>query len=130
MLKSGKDLATVAKAVGAEIKTSDLLIRGSSLPEFGSIGELDKEMFALPIGKPGTPLTVAGKTLAFAVKERQEIKPDEMKKSLDMIRAELLPQRREQYFNAYIQDARKRMEASKRIKINESVVSQIAQSIS
>ena len=61
-------------------------------------------MFSLPIGKPGTPLTVAGKTLAFDVKERQEINPDEMKKSLDMIRAEMLPQRREQYFNAYIQE--------------------------
>ena len=130
MLKSGKDLAAAAKTVGAEIKTSDFFTRGASVPEFGSIGEADKEMFTLPLGKPGTPLTVAGKTLAFAVKERQEINPEEMKKSLEMVRAEILPQRREQYFNAYIQDVRKKMESSKKIKINDSVVTQIAQGIS
>ncbi len=62
MLKGGKDLAAAAKAVGAEVKTSELLTRGASIPEFGSIAELDKEMFSLPIGKPGTPITVAGKT--------------------------------------------------------------------
>src|SRR5262249_33943851 len=101
LLKSGKDLASAAKAVDAEIKTSDQLTRGASITEFGSIGELDKEVFTgLPLGKPGTPLTVAGKTIAFAVKERQAINPDEMKKSLDMVRTEILPQRREQYFSA------------------------------
>jgi peptidyl-prolyl cis-trans isomerase D len=128
LLKSGKDLSTVAKTAGGEIKTSELLIRGSQLPEFGSISELDKEMFTLPIGKPGTPVTVAGKTLAFAVKERQEIKPEEMKKAIDTVRSEILPERREQYFNAYIQEVRKKMETQKQIKINESVLSQIAQS--
>src|SRR6185369_11417769 len=108
LLKGGKDLATAAKVVGAEIKTSELLTRGGSIPEFGSTGELDKEAFSLPIGKPGTPLTVAGKTIAFDVKERQEINPEEMKKSLDMVRNEMLPQRREQYFRAYVQEVRKK----------------------
>src|SRR5262245_22287248 len=130
MFKSGKDLATTAKAVEAEIKTSDLLTRGSTIPEFGSIGELDKEVFSLQLGKPGTPLSVSGKTLAFAVKERQAINPDDMKKSLDTVRSEILPQRREQYFTAYIQDVRKKMESNKKIKINDSVVTQIAQQIS
>jgi len=130
LAKSGKDLPSIAKAVGGDVKTSELLTRGASLPEFGSIAELDKEMFSLPLGKAGTPISIAGKTLAFAVKERHEVNPDEMKKSLDMIRAEMLPARREQYFNAYIQEVRKRMESAKQIKINESVVNQIAQSIS
>jgi peptidyl-prolyl cis-trans isomerase D len=130
MFKSGKDLATTAKAVEAEVKTSDLLTRGSAIPEFGSVGELDKEVFSLPIGKPGTPLSVSGKTIAFAVKERQAINPDEMKKSIDSVRSEMLPQRRDLYFTAYIQDVRKKMESNKKIKINDSVVTQIAQQIS
>ncbi|MBI2149542.1 MAG: SurA N-terminal domain-containing protein [Acidobacteria bacterium] len=40
LIKGGKDLAAAAKAVGGEIKTSELLTRGASLPEFGSIAEL------------------------------------------------------------------------------------------
>jgi peptidyl-prolyl cis-trans isomerase D len=130
MLKAGKDLPSAAKAVGADIKTSELITRGAAIPEFGSMGEADKEIFSLPIGKAGTPLTVAGKTIAFTIKERQEINPEEMKKSLDMVRNELLPQRREQYFNAYVQEAKKKMESSKKIKINESVVTQIAEGVS
>src|SRR6185369_5599937 len=130
LLKSGKDLNAAAKAVGGDVKTSEFVPRSASIAEFGSIVELDKELFSLPIGKPGTPITVAGKTLAYAVKERQEINPEEMKKSMDTVRAELLPQRRDQYFLAYTQEVRKKMEASKKIKINESLVTQIAQQIS
>ncbi len=130
LIQGGKDLATVAKAVGGEVKTSALLTRGSSLPEFGSIAELDKEMFSLPLNKPGSPVTVAGKTLAFDVKERQEINPEEMKKSLDTVRNELLPERRQEYFDAYVQEVKKKMEANKQIKINESIVNQIAQQVS
>ena len=39
----------------------------------------------------------------------------------------MLPSKREQYFGAYIQEVRKKMEASGDIKINEAVVTQIAQ---
>jgi len=53
-----------------------------------------------------------------------------MKKSLDMVRTELLPQRREQYFTAYIQEVRKQMEASNKIDVNDAAVAQIAQTIS
>jgi peptidyl-prolyl cis-trans isomerase D len=130
LIKGGKDLATGAKAVGGEVKTSALLTRGSSLPEFGSITELDKEMFSLPLNKPGSPVTVAGKTLAFDVKERQEINPEEMKKSLDTVRNELLPERRQEYFDAYVQEVKKKMEANKQIKINDAIVNQIAQQVS
>ena len=55
------------------------------------------------------------------------VNPEEMKKDLDTLRNELLPARRESYFSAYIQEVKKKMEASKQIKINESAVNQIAQ---
>ena len=129
LLKAGKDLAAVAKAVGGEKKTSELLQRGAFLPDFGSLSEVDKEMFSLPIGKIGTPYTVGGKTLAFAVKERQQINPEEMKKSLDTLRTEMLPGKRELYFGAYIQEVRKRMEDAKQISINEAALEQISQRI-
>jgi peptidyl-prolyl cis-trans isomerase D len=129
LLKSGKDLSAAAKAVGAEVKTSDLLTRDGFLSDFGSLTDANKEMFSLPIGKPGTPLMVAGKTLAFDVKERQEINPDEMKKSLDTLRTEMLPAKRDEYFQAYIQEVKKRMETAKQISIHESVLNDLTQRI-
>jgi peptidyl-prolyl cis-trans isomerase D len=124
-LKSGKDLASVAKAVGVEIKTSELLPRGATLADFGAVVSIEPEMFSLPLGKPGTPSTIGGKTIAFVVKERQQINPEEMKKSFEPLRTQLLPARREQYFNAYIQEVRKKMETNGDIEINESIMSQI-----
>jgi len=129
MLKSGKDLAAAAKAVNGEVKTSDLLARDGFLNDFGSLTDADKEMFSLPLGKPGTPLTVAGKTLAFDIKERQEVNPDEMKKSLESFRTEMLPAKRDEYFQAYIQEVRKRMENAKQISIRESVLNELTQRI-
>jgi len=129
LIKAGKDLATAAKTVGAEIKTSELLTRGASVPDFGSIAEFDKEIFSLPIGKAGTPSTISGKTFAFSVKERQEINPEEMKKSMETVRTEVVPGKREQYFSAYMQEIRKKMETNKEIRINESILTQLAQTI-
>jgi peptidyl-prolyl cis-trans isomerase D len=130
LIKSGKDLATVAKTVGAEIKTSELLARGANLPDYGPINDLENEMFSLPVGKVGTPVSVAGRTIAFAVKERQDVKPDEIKTASGTLRTELLPSKREQYFGAYIQEVKKKMEASGAIKVNDAVVTQLAQTTS
>ena len=130
LIKSGKDLAATATAVGAEIKTSELLARGANLPDYGPTVDLEKDMFSLPVGKVGTPVTVAGKTIAFAVKERQEVKTEDLKTSAGTVRTELVPAKREQYFGAYIQEVRKKMEDSGDIKINEAVMTQIAQTTS
>jgi hypothetical protein len=123
-IKAGKDLRTVAKAVGVDIKTSEPITRGASLPEFGSLIDVEKEVFSLPPGKTGTPANSAGRTMAFVVKERKPIDPEEMKKSMDKIRGELLNRKREEYFQAYQMEARKRMEEAKQITINEALFAQ------
>jgi peptidyl-prolyl cis-trans isomerase D len=120
--KAGRDLNTMARAVGATVKTSELITRGGAIPEFGAIGDQEKDIFSLPIGKLGTPSTIGGKTLVYSVKERQDINPEEMKNSIATLRGELLSSKREQYFNAYIQERKKKMEADREISINESVL--------
>jgi len=130
LAKNGKDLASIAKTVGGEIKTSELLTRGANLPDYGPINDLEKDMFSLPTGKIGTPVSVAGKTIAFAVKERQDVKTDAVKTASGTLRNELLPSKREQYFGAYMQEVKKKMEANGEIKVNDAVVTQLAQQTS
>jgi peptidyl-prolyl cis-trans isomerase D len=129
LIKSGKDLATTAKAAGAEIKTSELVTRGSTLPDFGPIVELEKDLFSLPVGKAGVPVSISGKTVAFAVKEHQAMNPEEMKKSMEALRNEILPTKGEKYFTDYMLGVRKKMETNGNIRINESVLNQIVQSM-
>lgn len=129
-IKAGKaDLSALAKTLGIETKTSEKLTRTGSIPDFGSIAERDQDIFSLPIGQVGPTTTLSGKTLVFAVKEREQINPDEMKKAMDGLRTEMLNAKRERYFSAYIKDAQKRMEEAKAISINENVMAQIAESV-
>jgi peptidyl-prolyl cis-trans isomerase D len=129
-IKAGRtDLAALARSVGGETKTTGLILRGGSIADFGSLADRDDEMFSLPVGKPGTPATLGGKTLFFAVKARQEINRDEMAKATAALRAEILPAKRNRYFGEYIRETKKRMEENGEISINTSAVRQIADSI-
>jgi peptidyl-prolyl cis-trans isomerase D len=131
LVKAGKDLQAVAKAVGGEIKTSEFIARGGSIAEFGTLADREDEIFSLPQGKVGTPstATLSGKALVFAVKDRQEVKPDEMKKGMDTLRTEMLPAKREQYFDSYISEIQKKMQTKGEIRINESVMQKLAQQV-
>jgi peptidyl-prolyl cis-trans isomerase D len=126
-IESGKnDLAALAQSVGAEVKTSSKLIRGGSLPEYGPLAERDQEIFSLPLGKVAPPSTFSGKTLVFAVKSRDAVNPDEMKKALPELREDMLPAKRERYFTVYIQELQKKMQSAGSISINENAMAQIS----
>lgn len=126
-IEAGKgDLPALAQSVGAEVKTSSKIIRGGSLPEYGSLIERDQEIFSLPIGKAAPPSTFSGKTLVFAVKSRDAVSPDAMKKALPDLREDMLPAKRERYFTAYIQELQKKMQTAGSISINANAMAQIS----
>ena len=127
-VEGGKtDVAALAQeAGGAEVKTSSKLIRGGSLPEYGSLAEHDQDIFSMPLGKAALPATFSGKTLVYAVKSREEINPEEMKKGLPDLRQTILPEKKQRYFTAYIDELQKKMIADGSIKVNESMMSQIS----
>ena len=126
-IEAGKgDVATLAQAVSAEVKTSEKLARGSSIPEYGPLSERDQEIFSLPVGKVAPPSTFNGRTLVFSVKGREEINPDEMKKALPTLREDLLPEKREKYFSAYVQELQKKMQDAGSISINNSALKQLS----
>ena len=130
-IKSGPaDLAALAKLGGADVKTSDKLLRGGNIAEFGQISERDAEIFtSLMPGKVGTPVTLGFKTLVFALKEREAFDVDAMKKALPDVRKSLLPAKRDRYFKAYIDELEKKMRDSKAIVSYDSVIAQIADRI-
>ena len=108
-----------------DIKTSEPVARGGSLPEFGTITDRDSEIFSLPVGKAGTPSTVGSKTLVFAVKERKSLDPEEIKKGLDPVRMSLQESKREMVFTNWIDEAMKKMENDRSIQINQTTLAQL-----
>ena len=67
---------------------------------------------------------MGSKTLVFAVKERKELDPQEIKNGLAAASESLLRRKRDLYFANWIEDAQKRMEDGKSIQINQAALTQ------
>ena len=129
LLAAGGSLEAASRAVGLEIQTSEMLTRDGFIGDFGSTSELDDQLFSLELETPGKPVTVAGKTIAFVVTEKEEVEPEQLQAGFDELHAELLGARRNLLFDAYSQEVRERMEREGEIVINDLILQQLAQTI-
>ena len=109
LIADGASLEDAANAAGLSVLTSASLTRDGSIPEFGSTTELDSQGFTLEPGVTATPVTVAGRTIAFAVRERDELDEDAILTLLPVLRTELLNLRKSQFITAYATDVKQRM---------------------
>lgn len=120
-LKAAPDFAGAAKKAGYEAKSSELVARGSALPEVGVNAAVEKTAFALAAGAVSDPIGAGDGTAIVKVVERQDVKPDEMAASRESVRQDLLDTRRTEFFTAYMAKARERM----KIELNRGVLNSI-----
>jgi hypothetical protein len=117
-LRSARDFAAAAKAQGFEAKTTELVPRESALPDVGVSQEIDRAAFALPVGGVSDPITTSDGTYIVRVTERDDVTPEEFRQARDQFREELLAERKNRFFSAYMTKAK----ANMRIEINDEVV--------
>jgi parvulin-like peptidyl-prolyl isomerase len=115
---AGANFATVAKAQGLEAKDTDLLPRSSAMPEVGVSPEVDKVVFALPVGGVSDPIQTNQGTVIVRVTEREDVTPEKLRQAREAFRAELLNERRARFFNSYMNKAREGV----RIEVNDDVL--------
>ena len=101
-LKSAKDFAAAAKAQGLEAKDTQLVTRGTALPDIGVSPDVDKVAFSLAQGAVSDPIPTADGTVIVKVVERKDVTPDEFRKAKDTFRAQLLQERRDRFFTSYM----------------------------
>jgi peptidyl-prolyl cis-trans isomerase D len=107
-LKSG-DFAKAAKAAGLEIKTTELVPRGSTLPEVGQSEMVDAAVFALPAGAVTEPIQTENAIVVARVAEKKDVTPDEVTSGRTTMRTEVLNERRSRFFASYMTKAKQRM---------------------
>jgi peptidyl-prolyl cis-trans isomerase D len=110
--------AAAAKAAGVEVKTTELIGRGTALPEVGVSGVVDDAVFALPQGAVSQPIPTDTAVVVAHVVEKQAGTQDGLKAERDSIKSELLQNTRQEFFAAYMSKAKAKM----KITINEATV--------
>ncbi len=108
-LKSAPDFAKAVKAAGLEIKTTELVPRDSPLPELGVSPPLDNAVFALPAGAVTDPVVTDNAVVIARVVEHKVPTPEEFAAERARLRDELLRERRDRFFAAYMQKAKQKM---------------------
>lgn len=105
-LKKAPDFAAAVKRAGLELKVSDLVARGATLPDLGISAEVDKAAFTLPVGSVSDPITTPQATAIIRVVERQDVTDAQMAAGREQLREELVNQRRDRFFAAFMQKAK------------------------
>ena len=124
-LNAAANFTAAAKAQGLEAKDTDLITRGAAIPDVGTNAEVDKAAFSLPVGGVSGPISTPDGTVIIKVVQRDVITPEQVKTGSEAFRAELLNERRTQFFNAYMSKAKERM----KVEINPEVVSRVTSAL-
>jgi parvulin-like peptidyl-prolyl isomerase len=108
-LKGASDFEKAAKAAGVEAKTTDLLTKDSPIPDLGAAPAVEDAAFKLPVGAVSDAIATDNGAAIVKVLEKQEVTPEDWAASKDRFREELLTDRRNRFFSAYMVKAKQKM---------------------
>jgi peptidyl-prolyl cis-trans isomerase D len=100
--KATNDLAKAAKAVGATVKTSDMVGESGQVPDFGEVGQVAPQLFDMNVGAISGPIDAGRTGVVAKIDDKQEPTPDEIAKNFDLMRDQLLNQRRNEAFSVFM----------------------------
>ena len=113
-LKTAKDFAAAAKRAGLEVKSTELVTRGSAIPDLGISETIDAAAFSLPQGGVSDAITTPTGTAIIRVAEKVSVTDAEIEAGRDQMRDELVNQRRDKFFGAYMQKAKQGLKITTR----------------
>jgi peptidyl-prolyl cis-trans isomerase D len=108
-LKGAADFEKAAKAAGVEAKTTDLIAAGAPIPDLGVAPAVEEVAFKLPVGAVSDPIATDNGSAVIKVLEKKEVTPEEWTSSKDRFREEMLTDRRNRFFTAYMGKAKQKM---------------------
>jgi peptidyl-prolyl cis-trans isomerase D len=100
--KAMNDLGKAAKAVGATLKTSDLVGESGQVPDFGEVGQVAPQLFEMTAGAISGPINAGRTGVVVKIDDRQEPTGDEVAKNFDQTRDQILDQKRNEAFSVFM----------------------------
>lgn len=120
-VKGAPDFAKAVKAAGREVKTTELVARGSVIPDAGVSPAIDQAAFALPTGGVSDVITTDTGVVIVRVAEKTDVTPTELQTARDSLRRELLADRQNRFFGSYMTKAKEKM----KININQAALQRV-----
>ena len=108
-LKGAPDFDKAAKAAGVEAKTTELIARDAPIPDLGVAPAIDDAAFKMTTGAVSEPIAVDNGAAVIKLVEKQEVTPADYTLAKDKFREEILADRRNRFFGAYMVKAKQRM---------------------
>jgi peptidyl-prolyl cis-trans isomerase D len=112
------DLAKAAKAVGATVKTSDLVGLSGQVPDFGQVGQVAPQLFDLAPGSISGAINAQRTGVVVKLLDKQEPSADEISKNFDQTRDQILAERRNEAFSVFMSGVLNDYKKHNRIKLN------------
>jgi parvulin-like peptidyl-prolyl isomerase len=120
-VKNAADFAKAAKAAGFDAKTTELITRESPLPDLGVATDVVETAFKLPQGAVSDPIATDTGVAVVKVLEKQEVTPADFTANKDKFREDLLTDRRNRFFSAYMVKAKQKM----KIEVNREALQRV-----
>ena len=121
-LKTAADFEKAAKAAGVEAKTTDLIAQDAPIPDLGVAPAVDEAAFKLAVGAVSDPIATENGTAVIKVLEKKSVTPEEWTSAKDRFRDELLADRRNRFFSAYMVKAKQKL----KIEVNREALQRAA----
>ena len=118
MAKSENDLAKAAKAIGATVKTSDLVGPSGQVPDLGQVAQVAPQLFDMTPGNISGPINAQRTGVVAKLLDKQAPTPDEIAKNFDQTRQVLLDQRQDEAFNLFMSGILADYKKHNRIRLN------------
>jgi parvulin-like peptidyl-prolyl isomerase len=105
-----------------EANTTDLISQDSPIPDLGVAPAVEDAAFKLAVGAVSDPIATDNGTAVIKVLEKKSVTPEEWTSSKDRFRDELLTDRRNRFFSAYMVKAKQKM----KIEVNREALQRAA----
>jgi peptidyl-prolyl cis-trans isomerase D len=108
-LKSAADFDKAAKAAGVEAKTTDLIARDAPIPDLGVAPAVEDAAFTMAAGSVSDAIATDTGAAIVKVIEKQTATAETWTSSKARFREEVLTERRNRFFSAYMAKAKQKM---------------------
>jgi peptidyl-prolyl cis-trans isomerase D len=117
-VKTAPDFEKAVKAGGFTAETTELITRDAPIPGLGQAPQVIEAAFSMAQGAVSDPITTDTGTAIIKVVEKQQVTPEEITNNKDRFREELLNDKKNRFFSAYMGKAKQKM----RIEVNREAM--------